>query len=176
MNVLLGNAPYTGPSQEKISTVIAGMTPMQLFEILSQMRTLCQQNHAAARSILVANPQLTKALFQVGARTALTGRGVMGAVGILARRVEWPRACNGRSHAGSPARAAAFPFAASPVPTAPTHGLPISQEPEGVLPTFSPGFTRRAETRIWWWGDAEWGRLFKGWAVLGEVLFVALRC
>ncbi|GLC45952.1 hypothetical protein PLESTB_001200900 [Pleodorina starrii] len=64
MNALLGNAPYTGPSQEKISTVIAGMTPMQLFEILSQMRTLCQQNHAAARSILVANPQLTKALFQ----------------------------------------------------------------------------------------------------------------
>ncbi|KXZ49489.1 hypothetical protein GPECTOR_21g715 [Gonium pectorale] len=64
MNGLLGNAAFTGPSQDKISTVIAGMTPMQLFEILSQMRTLCQQNHAAARSILVSNPQLTKALFQ----------------------------------------------------------------------------------------------------------------
>ncbi|KAG2489320.1 hypothetical protein HYH03_012152 [Edaphochlamys debaryana] len=63
-NALLGNAPYTGPSQDKINTVIAGMTPMQLFEILSQMRGLCQQNQAAARSILVANPQLTKALFQ----------------------------------------------------------------------------------------------------------------
>ncbi len=65
-NALLGNAPYTGPSQDKISTVIAGMTPMQLFEILSQMKTLCATNHAAARSILVANPQLSKALFQVG--------------------------------------------------------------------------------------------------------------
>jgi hypothetical protein len=65
MNSLLGNALYTGPSQDKISTVIAGMSVMQLYEILSQMRTLFQQNPSAARAILVSNPQLTKALFQV---------------------------------------------------------------------------------------------------------------
>ncbi|KAG2444593.1 hypothetical protein HXX76_001338 [Chlamydomonas incerta] len=63
-NSLLGSAPYTGPAQDKISNVIAGMTPLQLYEILSQMRSLAAQNTATARSILVSNPQLTKALFQ----------------------------------------------------------------------------------------------------------------
>lgn len=64
VNMLLGNAPFTGPSQEQITSVIAGMTPMQLFEVMGQLKALAQNNHGAARSILVANPQLTKALFQ----------------------------------------------------------------------------------------------------------------
>lgn len=57
------------------------MTPLQLYEILSQMRSLAQQNSATARSILVSNPQLTKALFQVGAG----GGGMREAVGCGAK-------------------------------------------------------------------------------------------
>lgn len=54
----------SAPTQEKINNIIAGLSPMQLFDIMSQMKTLIQQNQQAARDILSQNPQLTRALFQ----------------------------------------------------------------------------------------------------------------
>jgi hypothetical protein len=44
--------------------VLGGMSPLQLFELMGQMRQYIQANPAQARSTLIANPQLTKALFQ----------------------------------------------------------------------------------------------------------------
>jgi hypothetical protein len=44
---------------------LAGMTKSQLYDIMSQMKTLIDQNHQQAREILIRNPLLTKALFQV---------------------------------------------------------------------------------------------------------------
>ncbi|KAG7659475.1 Transcription termination and cleavage factor C-terminal domain [Arabidopsis suecica] len=43
---------------------LAGMTKSQLYDIMSQMKTLIDQNHQQAREILIRNPLLTKALFQ----------------------------------------------------------------------------------------------------------------
>ncbi|KAL4578921.1 hypothetical protein LXL04_015053 [Taraxacum kok-saghyz] len=43
---------------------IAGMSKNQLYDIMSQMKTLIEQNQDQARQILIQNPLLTKALFQ----------------------------------------------------------------------------------------------------------------
>uniref|UniRef100_A0A1J3GQ83 Cleavage stimulating factor 64 n=1 Tax=Noccaea caerulescens TaxID=107243 RepID=A0A1J3GQ83_NOCCA len=43
---------------------LAGMTKSQLYDIMSQMKALIDQNHQQAREILIRNPLLTKALFQ----------------------------------------------------------------------------------------------------------------
>ncbi|KAL6182881.1 PREDICTED: cleavage stimulating factor 64 [Fragaria vesca subsp. vesca] len=43
---------------------IAGMSKNQLYEIMSQMKSLIEQNQQQARQILIQNPLLTKALFQ----------------------------------------------------------------------------------------------------------------
>ncbi|XP_010537452.1 PREDICTED: formin-like protein 20 [Tarenaya hassleriana] len=43
---------------------LAGMTKSQLYDIMSQMKALIDQNQQQAREILIQNPVLTKALFQ----------------------------------------------------------------------------------------------------------------
>ncbi|XP_050377458.1 cleavage stimulating factor 64 [Argentina anserina] len=43
---------------------IAGMSKNQLYEIMSKMKNLIEQNQQQARQILIQNPLLTKALFQ----------------------------------------------------------------------------------------------------------------
>ncbi|XP_022994126.1 cleavage stimulating factor 64-like [Cucurbita maxima] len=43
---------------------IAGMSKNQLHDIMSQMKTLIEQNQQQAKQILIQNPALTKALFQ----------------------------------------------------------------------------------------------------------------
>ncbi|XP_076901642.1 cleavage stimulating factor 64-like [Bidens hawaiensis] len=43
---------------------LAGMSKNQLYDIMSQMKTLIEQNQDQARQILIQNPPLTKALFQ----------------------------------------------------------------------------------------------------------------
>ncbi|PSR96549.1 Cleavage stimulation factor subunit like [Actinidia chinensis var. chinensis] len=47
-----------------ISASLAGMSKNQLYDIMCQMKTLIEQNQQQARSILIQNPLLTKALFQ----------------------------------------------------------------------------------------------------------------
>ncbi|XP_062118132.1 cleavage stimulating factor 64 [Humulus lupulus] len=47
-----------------LPTNLAGMTKNQLYDIMSQMKTLIEQNQQQARQILIQNPLLTKALFQ----------------------------------------------------------------------------------------------------------------
>lgn len=47
-----------------LSMNIAGMSKNQLYDIMSQMKTLIEQNQDQARQILIQNPLLTKALFQ----------------------------------------------------------------------------------------------------------------
>ncbi|BBN08786.1 cleavage stimulation factor subunit 2 [Marchantia polymorpha subsp. ruderalis] len=49
---------------DALTNHLAGMSKHQLYEIMSQMKIMIQQNQQQARQILVANPQLTKALFQ----------------------------------------------------------------------------------------------------------------
>lgn len=60
------NSPQVvnGPAQDTLNHVLGSMNPIQLFEVMSQMKTLAQQNPAAARQVLVSQPQLTRALFQ----------------------------------------------------------------------------------------------------------------
>ncbi|KAL2631906.1 hypothetical protein R1flu_016592 [Riccia fluitans] len=57
-----GNAAVAGP--DALTNHLAGMSKYQLYEIMSQMKIMIQQNQQQARQILVSNPQLTKALFQ----------------------------------------------------------------------------------------------------------------
>ncbi|KAG2449127.1 hypothetical protein HYH02_005875 [Chlamydomonas schloesseri] len=123
-NSLLGNAPYTGPAQDKISTVIAGMTPLQLYEILSQMRTLAQQNSATARSILVSNPQLTKALFQAQV--------LLGMVKGSAPASTLPAMPPPQQPQQPP------PVAPPPPPPQPVAPPPMSLPPQGVAPGMQP--------------------------------------
>lgn len=47
-----------------LSMNLAGMSKNQLYDIMSQMKTLIEQNQDQARQILIQNPLLTKALFQ----------------------------------------------------------------------------------------------------------------
>ncbi|TYJ22191.1 hypothetical protein E1A91_A08G109700v1 [Gossypium mustelinum] len=49
---------------EGLPASFAGMSKNQLYEIMSQMKTLIEQNQQQAKEILIQNPLLTKALFQ----------------------------------------------------------------------------------------------------------------
>ncbi|XP_077220377.1 hydroxyproline-rich glycoprotein family protein [Tasmannia lanceolata] len=51
-------------TSEGFSSHLAGMSKHQLYDIMSQMKTLIEQNQQQARKILVENPILTRALFQ----------------------------------------------------------------------------------------------------------------
>uniref|UniRef100_A0A803P7W1 Cleavage stimulation factor subunit 2 hinge domain-containing protein n=1 Tax=Cannabis sativa TaxID=3483 RepID=A0A803P7W1_CANSA len=51
-------------SGDGLPSNLAGMTKSQLYDIMSQMKTLIEQNQQQARQILIQNPLLTKALFQ----------------------------------------------------------------------------------------------------------------
>eukprot|EP00249_Psilotum_nudum_P015458 c25337_g1_i1 orf=264-2270(-) len=61
-----GGGGVTGSTvgNDPLTNHLAGMSKHQLYEIVSQMKDLIQQNEQQARQILIANPQLTKALFQ----------------------------------------------------------------------------------------------------------------
>ncbi|MEW5306036.1 MAG: hypothetical protein WDW38_009974 [Sanguina aurantia] len=61
---MLGAVPGVSPCQERINATIASMTPMQVFEVMSQIKASVAQNPTGARHLLMSNPQLTKALFQ----------------------------------------------------------------------------------------------------------------
>ncbi|KAF5733990.1 hydroxyproline-rich glycoprotein [Tripterygium wilfordii] len=52
------------PVGDGLTANLAGMTKNQLYDIMSQMKTLIEQNQQQARQILIQNPLLTKALFQ----------------------------------------------------------------------------------------------------------------
>ncbi|TKY74269.1 Cleavage stimulating factor 64 [Spatholobus suberectus] len=49
---------------ESLSANLAGMSKNQLYDIMSQMKSLIERNQQQARQILIQNPMLTKALFQ----------------------------------------------------------------------------------------------------------------
>ncbi|XXG41040.1 hypothetical protein AAC387_Pa01g1598 [Persea americana] len=49
---------------ETFNSQLAGMSKNQLYDVMSQMKTLIEQNRQQAKQILVENPSLTKALFQ----------------------------------------------------------------------------------------------------------------
>ncbi|KAL1551556.1 cleavage stimulating factor 64 [Salvia divinorum] len=51
-------------SGDGVPPSLAGMSKNQLYDIMSQMKTLIEQNKQQARQILIQNPALTKALFQ----------------------------------------------------------------------------------------------------------------
>ena len=53
-----------GPGQDQITDALSKMPRAALFDIMSQMKSLIQQNQQQARQILVTNPSLTRALFQ----------------------------------------------------------------------------------------------------------------
>ncbi|KAG9448933.1 hypothetical protein H6P81_008898 [Aristolochia fimbriata] len=50
---------------DNLTSQLAGMSKNQLYDVMSQMKALIEQNQQQARQILVENPLLTKALFQV---------------------------------------------------------------------------------------------------------------
>lgn len=62
---LLGNPSLVGgAAQDSINGVLGNLSPMQLFEVMTQVKILAQQNLTAIRQALVSQPQLTRALFQ----------------------------------------------------------------------------------------------------------------
>ncbi|CAK9276157.1 unnamed protein product, partial [Sphagnum jensenii] len=52
-------------SNDALTNNLAGMSKHQLYEVMVQMKMLIQQNQQQARQVFIANPQLTKALFQI---------------------------------------------------------------------------------------------------------------
>lgn len=59
-----GGIASTAVGTDSLSSQLAGMSKHQLYQIVSQMKDLIHQNQQQARQILIANPQLTKTLFQ----------------------------------------------------------------------------------------------------------------
>jgi hypothetical protein len=51
-------------NNDALTNNLAGMSKHQLYEVMVQMKMLIRQNQQQARQVLIANPQLTKALFQ----------------------------------------------------------------------------------------------------------------
>ncbi|KAK6925258.1 Cleavage stimulation factor subunit 2, hinge domain [Dillenia turbinata] len=51
-------------SSDGLSSNLSGMSKSQIYDMMSQMKALLEQNQQQARQILVQNPLLTKALFQ----------------------------------------------------------------------------------------------------------------
>lgn len=51
-------------SGDGLASNLAGMSKNQLYDIMSQMKSLIEQNQQQARQILIQNPLLTRALFQ----------------------------------------------------------------------------------------------------------------
>ncbi|KAL0915542.1 hypothetical protein M5K25_015968 [Dendrobium thyrsiflorum] len=51
-------------SGDRFTSHIAGMSKSQLYDIMSQLKVLIDQNQKQARQILIENPLLTRALFQ----------------------------------------------------------------------------------------------------------------
>lgn len=51
-------------SGDGLASNLAGMSKHQLYDIMSQMKSLIEQNQQQARQILIQNPLLTRALFQ----------------------------------------------------------------------------------------------------------------
>eukprot|EP00873_Tetraselmis_striata_P043294 jgi/Tetstr1/463558/TSEL_008437.t1 len=60
----LGNYGAAPGDSDPLTQTLAGMSKAQLYEIMAQMKQLVTANRSQARQILVANPQLTKAMFQ----------------------------------------------------------------------------------------------------------------
>ncbi|XP_042402666.1 cleavage stimulating factor 64-like isoform X1 [Zingiber officinale] len=52
------------PAGDGLTSQFANLPKAQLYEIMSQMKVLIDQNQKQARQILIDNPQLTRALFQ----------------------------------------------------------------------------------------------------------------
>lgn len=59
-----GGITSTAAGADSLTNQLAGMSKHQLYQIVSQMKDLIHQNQQQARQILIANPQLTKTLFQ----------------------------------------------------------------------------------------------------------------
>lgn len=59
-----GGIASTAVGTDSLTSQLAGMSKHQLYQIVSQMKDLIHQNQQQARQILIANPQLTKTLFQ----------------------------------------------------------------------------------------------------------------
>ncbi|KAL5726129.1 hypothetical protein ACHQM5_009198 [Ranunculus cassubicifolius] len=51
-------------ANDSFASNLAGMSKTQLYDIMSQMKVLIEQNQQQARNILIENPTLTRALFQ----------------------------------------------------------------------------------------------------------------
>ena len=53
-----------GQPGDEVASVLGNMSKQELWDVLEQTKALVQQNPKQARSLLIANPALTKAIFQ----------------------------------------------------------------------------------------------------------------
>ena len=65
MSVLLGHPAQPNAPADQLTSILARKTRSELYEYLSQMQTLLQQNPQQARQVLADNPQLVRGLFQM---------------------------------------------------------------------------------------------------------------
>ncbi|KAI3976940.1 hypothetical protein MKX01_008798 [Papaver californicum] len=85
-------------SGDGFTSNLAGMSKNQLYEIMSQMKTLIEQNQQQARQILVENPALTKALFQA---QIMLGMVKPPNVKAATKQIFPPPTCSHSDHAGT---------------------------------------------------------------------------
>lgn len=73
-----------GSPADAVTHLLARRSRAELYDYLAQMQGLLQRNPVQARQILVDNPQLSKALFQMQVGGVVVGGGVgMGAAAGL---------------------------------------------------------------------------------------------
>eukprot|EP00887_Chlorella_sp_A99_P006185 scaffold3.g6185.t1 len=70
---LLGAPAAPGVPADQITALLARKTRSELYDYLAQMQGLLRQNPHQARELLVGNPQLSKALFQMQVILGLVG-------------------------------------------------------------------------------------------------------
>ena len=93
-----------GGGMDAVTSRLAEMSPAQLFSVMHQLKTLTTQNQSQTRALLVANPQLTLALFQ--AQLALGMTKPLGAAAATAGGAPAPGAPQGTAPLPPPPGAA----------------------------------------------------------------------
>uniref|UniRef100_A0A061RP61 Cleavage stimulation factor subunit 2 n=1 Tax=Tetraselmis sp. GSL018 TaxID=582737 RepID=A0A061RP61_9CHLO len=123
---------------DALTKTLAGMTKPQMYEVMSQMKALVAQNRVQARQILLANPQLTKALFQTQIILGMV-KNPMAAVQPQQQPLQMPAAGGGMppqmpQHQPQGNGMAAGPHPAGAAAPAMPMGLPSSHgPPQGMM-------------------------------------------
>ena len=136
------NQVPAGPSQhEAVRNALSGLTVYQLYDVLKQMKELCQKKPKDAERILLSKPSLAQALLQAQHMLGMVHTSVPGLDLSKDPSVILPGDATGTVNTGSTAPSGAAQ-APAPLLQGPTSGPPAAP-PAGLPPQISGGGSAR---------------------------------